>query len=60
MKRPSYRNAIETVALNDEPTCLDIAEVSGQMTVVLVGWLFEVPAEKVAFDIVAYRMKYNK
>jgi len=59
-KQPSYAEAVATVALNDEPTCLDLDGVSSQMTVVLVGWLWDRDAVQVASDVIEYRKKYNK
>lgn len=50
-----YSFAIEWIALNDEPGCLDWVEVSGQISVLLVADLYSVNHERVAVDVVRYR-----
>ncbi len=60
MKRASYREAVEWIALNDGPGDSDALEpdaIRGNLTVHLIADLFEVPAQKVGEDIVKYRRK---
>jgi hypothetical protein len=57
MKRPSYRKAIEYIALNDEPLCMDVEYLSGFISVQVVSVLFGVDSEKIARDIVKYKEK---
>lgn len=59
MNRPSYRVAIEWVALNDEPDELDVDEMSGLISVNLVAYLFGKSHESVAESVVKYRCKLN-
>lgn len=55
MKRASYRDGIDFIALNDEPEELDEEVVGGLATVLLLSELFGVPRERVARDVVRYR-----
>lgn len=58
MKRPSYRSAIEYIALNDAPGDEpDVEEMTGFISVGLVSEIFDVPQEKVAQDVWNYRKK---
>lgn len=60
MKRASYRDAIEWIALNDSAGDDDATdpEVAGCLvTAVLVADLFDVSSEQVGRDIVRYRKK---
>lgn len=57
MKRASYRDAIDYIACNDEPTEMNPEDVNGFATVQLVSQIFDVPSEKVAADIVKLRKK---
>lgn len=54
-----YREAVEWIALNDEPdhyvVGTDLDEVAQQLTVVLVADVFDVDQDQVALDVVAYR-----
>lgn len=55
MKRASYRDAIDFIALNDEAAERDPELVAGFVTVVLVASIFGVEPERVAKDVVRYR-----
>jgi hypothetical protein len=58
MKRPSYRNAVAWIALNDSPADNDPVEwLSGLVTVCLVADLFGVDQKEVAADVLRYREK---
>lgn len=56
-KNPSYREAIEYIALNDEPMEMDAEAMTGMPTVHLVSVIFGTPRETVAQDVVDYRAK---
>jgi hypothetical protein len=56
MKRPSYRAAVEWIALNDGPGNGDGAdEVAGYISTCLVADLFDVASSRVARDIMRCR-----
>lgn len=55
MKRASYREGIEIIALNDEPAELDAEFMTGMATVLLLAELFGVTQERVAKDVVRFR-----
>lgn len=58
MKRPSYREAVEAIALNDNPGDGDTREqIAGYRTTLLIAWLWEVSPQKVANDIVSVRVR---
>lgn len=59
MKRASYKHGIELIALNDEPSVLDVddLEESAGISINLLADLFEVPLRKVCEDIVRLRRK---
>lgn len=60
MKRPTYRQAVAWIALNDSPVdddALDVEAVHAQLVVGFVADLFGVEQEKVAADVVKYRQK---
>ena len=60
MKRASCREAVAWIARNDDegsPDALEVDTVRGMLTVVLTADLFGVDAERVARDVVRYRMK---
>jgi len=59
MKRASYREGIEIIALNDEPTILDVEEMIGFPSVMLLAELFGVTQEKVAGDIIKFRRRQS-
>jgi hypothetical protein len=54
-KKPTYPGDIADIALNDEPTILDINDVAGQITVVMAGWRWGLEAEQVAADVISFR-----
>lgn len=60
MKRASYRDGIDFIAMNDEPAELEEDVVAGLATVLLVSELFGVERERVARDVVRYRKKEAK
>lgn len=58
-KSSAYVNAVAFVALNDGPgdvEALDTEWVSGLTTVVLISAVWNVPADRVAADVVAVRI----
>lgn len=57
MKRASYREAVEYIALNDEPTLMTDGEMFGMPSVGVIAAVFDVPQERVARDVVRYRVK---
>lgn len=57
-RNPSYREAIDYIAYNDEPTELDPAAMLGMPSVQLVAAIFGTPAKVVADDVVRYRKKH--
>jgi len=59
MKRASYREAVEIIAFNDEPTVRDVAAVEAYTTVQLIADIFGKQAVDVARDVVRYREKYD-
>lgn len=59
IKRPSYRDAVDAIAWNDEPAEHDADAVAGMASVVIIASIFGVPSEQVAADVVAYRLKHN-
>lgn len=61
MSRPSYRAAIEWIALNDNPAAAEPEEaLRGYLTVALVADLFAVSIERVAKDVAAARQNLEK
>jgi hypothetical protein len=56
-KRPSYREGVEIIALNDEPLEMDAEQMIGTATVLLLASLFDVTQKKVAADVIAYRAR---
>lgn len=59
-KVPSYRKAVEWIALNDDSGSSDAHNpevVESLISVVLVADLFDVPQFNVALDVVKFRMK---
>jgi len=55
VKRASYREAIEYVALNDEPSEIDADAMIGFASVQLIAHVFRVDDERVARDVVRKR-----
>ena len=63
MKRASYRNAVEWIALMDSAAdndALDPLTVSELVTVGLVADIFDVDPHKIGADIVRYRKREKK
>ena len=54
MKHPSYKNAIDYIAENDDPTVRDVDAMSGQISIQLVSELFGLDSHRVALDVVKY------
>lgn len=54
-----YRESVEYVALNDEPSDLDVESVAGFISTDLVAFIFGKEREQVASDIVRYREKLD-
>lgn len=52
LKRASYREAVEWIALNDEPSNPDVEEL---LSVALIADIFGATTERVAADIIRYR-----
>ena len=50
MKHPSYKNAIDYIAENDDPTVRDVDARSGQISIQLVSELFGLDSHRVALD----------
>jgi hypothetical protein len=59
MKRPSYRDAVELIALNDEPCEMDADTITGLASVQIVAALFNVEPDRLARDIVRYRERHG-
>lgn len=57
MKRPSYRAAVEFIALNDEPLDHDPDSIENYTTVVMVAALFDVETSRVADDVARIRVQ---
>lgn len=57
MKRASYRQAVELIALNDEPECMNADDVSGLASVVIIADLFGIEPARLAADVVRFREK---
>jgi hypothetical protein len=60
VKRASYREGIECIALNDEPTSLEVEDMEAMASVMLQAVLFGVTQERVAKDVVRFRKKLAK
>ncbi len=59
MKRASYREAIEVIALNDEAEEMNPDAVRGLASVMVIAAIFDVSTEKVAADVVRFREKHQ-
>ena len=55
MTRHGYRFGVQWIAETDEPNSLDVQEVSGYISTLLLADLFGKSPEVVAADIVRYR-----
>lgn len=60
MKRASYREGIEIIAMNDNCDMNTVDELVGTGTVALLAWLFGVEQERVANDVIRFRKKNEK
>lgn len=60
MKRASYRDAVNHIAFNDDPSCVDAVEVRGTLTVGLIASIFGVTNERVASDVVRLRVSHPR
>ncbi len=58
-KRPSYRGSVEFIALNDDPSCTDLDDVRGSLTVGLLADQYGKETEDVAKDVIAFREKHG-
>lgn len=58
MKRASYREGVSWIAWNDEPEDGDPENVAGYISTGLLADIFHVERERVAEDIVRYRIKH--
>jgi hypothetical protein len=56
LRRPRYRDAVEWIALNDEPSNPDVAEL---LSVALIADIFGTTPERVAQDVIRFRAKYD-
>lgn len=56
-KRASYRAGVRWIAENDEPGSIDIDEIDGYISTLLLADLFGKDPRDVAWDIAGYRMK---
>lgn len=57
MARASYREAIEWIALNDEPALDDVGEVAAMISVLLIADLWRKEPEAVARAVIRRRKK---
>lgn len=63
MKRPSYKEAIEYIALNDSPGdegALNPEDCSGLVTSQLVSAIFHIDSKKVGKDVAIFRKKHSE
>jgi hypothetical protein len=58
-QRRTYREAIEWIAYNDEPTLLDRMQISELISVCLVSDVFGVEPINVAMDIIHIRNRFK-
>lgn len=54
----AYREAIEYIAMNDEPTFLDPETLTGFPSVQVVAIIYKKTYERVAQDVVKFRIKH--
>jgi hypothetical protein len=57
VKRASYREAVEWIALNDEPTGGVLEDVAGYISTLLIADLFGKDPQDVAAAIIRVRVK---
>lgn len=60
MKRASYRQGLQWIAVNDEPNELETDFVKYQISVILLADLFGVDPVKVAKDVLLTRAKIER
>lgn len=63
MKRASYREAVEYIALNDNSgsdDALDVIEVASMISVDLIAFIFRIDLNKVAQDVIKVRLKEKR
>lgn len=60
MKRASYRDAVDFIAMNDESAEMDPEEVIRLASVLLVSEIFAVSRERVTRDVIRLRAKNAK
>lgn len=60
MKRASYREAVQWIAVNDEPTDRDPEDIAYYISTVLISDIFGVTPERVARDVVRARERMDK
>lgn len=53
----SYRDAVDWIAYNDEPSDREVESVQGFISTLLVADIFKLPSERVARDVIALRKK---
>lgn len=58
--KPSYREGIEAIALNDEPDELDPESIVGYASVLVLAAAFRTDQDKVAVDVARYRAKARR
>lgn len=59
-KTPSYLDAVEWVAQEDDPVTVDVATIQGYVSVALVADLFGLQTSDVATDVHKVRVHYAK
>jgi hypothetical protein len=57
MKRASYRAGVYWIAHNDDHDPVTEEEITGMISVALLADLFDVPAERIARDVIRERSK---
>lgn len=57
MKRASYREAVEWIALNDDAVEHDVDNIRASISVLLIADLFRVESARVATDVLRFRLK---
>ena len=60
MRRASYRQGVAFIAQNDEPTIMSEEDMCAYASVHLLSELFDISTERVARDVVAFRLKEKK
>lgn len=56
-RKHGYKDAVWTVALNDEPMELEEDQILDQPTVCLLAYIFNQPVAKVARDVIRARIE---